>query len=65
MYLGGKSRWVSLVQSKMDELHGTERHQAFTYGANRMSQHKNLSINTKSNQYLQTCTEKTSSAHSY
>ena len=37
-----------------------ERHQAFTYGSNRISQHKNPSVNTKSDQYLQTCTEKTS-----
>ena len=37
-----------------------QRHQAFTYGPNRISQHKNPSVNTKSDQYLQTCTEKTS-----
>ena len=73
MYLGGKSRWVSLwfnpkwriITFRKDTLHGTQRRQAFTYGPYRMTQHKNLSINTTSNQYLQTCTQKTPSAHSY
>ena len=37
-----------------------QRHQAFTNGPYRISQHKNPSVNTKSNRYLQTCNEKNS-----
>ena len=54
------SKW-RLIPLRQDAIvHRIQRHQALTYGPYRIPQHKNPSVNTKSNRYLQKCNEETS-----
>lgn len=54
------SKW-RLTPLRQDAIvHRIQRHQALTYGPYRIPQHKNPSVNTKSNRYLQKCNEETS-----